>query len=851
MAGTQNLLTNYLALQNGSGLAEQADERGGNKFANQVIDSYAQAGEVIPDDVRSALGELNKLTNSEIDMAGASPSARAFMSGTGYNPLQVRQRAQELNSFLFDKSAHARNLTAKLQNERLAAENQTIELENQFNLRTMDDRVAQTGIARRTNELNLQTQEFTAKRAQIGQGVLDYVNKNSVGLDTMRDALLNGSANALTAAFGTTDRLAASDVYSTLMTAQNEQSAQRVQLMANQVTEQKNKLLMSGITADDALKMLAGDLPIPDGVTRMAVQQAAGEAASTADALHVLTQKQVVGFKDQKELEDSYVAALTSPMLQSIVDQISAPSTATGPQRAGAPVLVSPDGFVTLTMPDGQPTKISSQKLVDELNARRSQSLLASASQISSNAQFNAFSLQAKETTRQMNLAVQMTGMPLPTELQSRINMATQQASALFQQSFATKDVKQQAAFQEQANTIMTNAKSEVLKYLQSTGAPQYVVDDMAAGRIMSDESFRNGLRDGLGYGAGGPMTSPGLGAVVSAWQKNTKGWFTTGLSSDDIRALSTKDKDGNYPPIDTNAAPYRDLVRDVKQWSVQVMANSALDSFRSDTKLRSMLPAEYSQQIGAMLDPYNKTFNQMEPKELVGRVLDVIKLADVQAQKQQEAGISTVQGYQPGLFMRLAQQKFNDPTALTKALTGDSGVPDRGTAAVLSLFNSSQGAGDAFGQAAPMYDDIVKTTASIVGRELSTSMAGRMYDGVPAAVYSTAYRSLYGPVGPEGMGSASDMLPGIAALPSGQKANLEALAQAASAQLYAERLMTTSKPNGMFLWLRNMQGNADLWAGDDGYLIGSPDAVRNRMAQIVGVQPDQLTTWAQNEGTK
>lgn len=850
MAGTNDLFQTYLAWNSGSGLAQQADPtNGGNKLSNGIVDAYAQAGEVMPDNIRSAVTELNKLTDSEANMAGATPNDRVYLRGANYDPLAVRKRAQELSTYLYDNSAHARNYSAQLQNETAKARIQAQDIENNYNMQTLPDRVATVGIQRKTAELTLAQQENQSQQATEQQSVLDYVNKNSVSTDDMKAALVDGSANAMMATFGSTNRLAASGILNQLLVADNTVTKTMLDQQANQTALMKNELLNKGLSAEDGMKMLAGDLPIPEGYTRQSVQLATQEAASSAVAQHNLVQAGVQGFKDQAELESTYLQAMTTPMLQSVVQQLNPPAqTRNGPQP---PRPMDGEGFVTMAMPDGSPVKIKAEAIAQEYDRREQQARLSAGSQIAESTQFDIFARNAQEATRQMNLAIAMSGVQLPQSSIDAVSSATQQAANMYRDSFAIKDDKQRLAQQNLANTVMDNAKKQVIDELAKGGAPQYLLDDMRAGRITSEQSFRMALRDGLGFGGASAGGAAGLGAVVDAWSKSANaGWFGGGVKTDNLRNLVQTDKDGKYNvAIEDAGLDLGTLSNMITQYGTGVVARGALSRIQGDSRLRAMLPPEFATQINSMLDPNNRTFADLTPQEMIGRVADTMKLADVSAQKLHDAGAADYADYSPNMFLQSVQQAMSDPSILKAALAGPSGVPDRGAAAVLSLYNSKMGQGDAFGDKAPMYDDIVATTTGIITKQLGGALAGRAYDGIPNAVYAAASSAIYGNQWSHDKGSWPPLYTATSGVPRQGRSDLDSLAQAASAQLYLERLTTDPKPSGLMAWIGNWGGNADLWAKDNGYLIGTPEDIRTRMAQLAGVAPDQLLDWAKAKG--
>ena len=831
MAGN-DLVQRFLANETGSGLAQQADPNGGNKFGNQLIDSYAQAGEVMPADVQVAVRELNEMTDRESELAGANAGTRAYLSGAGYDALASKRRANELTSFLYEKSAHARNLQQKLENDKATANVRAIEIQNEFNTRTMDDNVAMVGLSRRAQEVEVAKGEMENQNVVQQRGMLDFVNKNSIDLPTMRKALEDGSSNALAAAFGEgANRLGALSVYNLMSKAENGFVQQQLDTAAKTVEAEKSKFIQENFTKEQAMQMLAGDIPIPEGYSRTAVAAARDELASTSENMAMLQAMQVQGIQNQQQLETTYLGALNTPQLNSLVSQLSAlPADPRNP-------MIDKDGFVQLGMPDGSAVKISATSIMDEYAKRGQLSMQKNATMLMDNHAFDVFAKGAQETQRQVQLAVSMSGVTLSPTLQNQIAQGQSQAAQLFQASLREQDPARRAKMQDTANTIINSSMQLVTEQMQKQGVPQYLIDDLQNGKLMSETSFRQALGSAIGFGQGASR-SPLAGAIDTAITSMASGggWFSSGLSQEGIRDMMTPGKDGTYKPIEDSGIDIAKLDQAVMQSIVQVQATTVMSAFRSNPDLISVLPVDMQERIADITNPNSKVFANSPPAERVGRLLDILQIADTKAQNLQAAGLLS-QEYRPGQFVKTAQAIMQDQSVLTKWLAGPNGVPDRETAAVLALVLERRRGIPKAGKDALAYDQLVPAMAQESATALWGSMTGRVYDkpkfGNPDAIMNdthTAYSKLNLEMG----GGFNDGFFGTG--PVTWK-NASPLLTAATANLYIKRLASENEPSVL---------SPGSWASglklDDSWnYIASAEEILEEAASLAGTSRDKL----------
>lgn len=840
MADT-DILRRYLAYKSGSGLEQQMDPAGGNRLVNQVTDAYAQSGDVIPAPLQDAMRELNQLTQRESELAGASPGARAYLGADGYDPLTVKRRASELTDYIYTNSAQARNVKENLAIQEARQNIRQMEEQNQFSERTQDDRVAAVALQRRAHEIELAGVETAAQQADRQRAMLDYVAYNNVSLDVMRQALEDGSSNALEAAFGTVNRLDALSVYNVASKAEDGFTRNQIEAGATAIEEDKQKFINEGFTMEQAQQMLAGDIPIPNGYSRAAVNAAKDELASTTASMVQLNSLAQAGITSQKELEDAYLGAMNSAQLQNVVDSLAAM-----PKRPA-------DGMVQMALPDGRPVNISIDSIMNQYQQRSARDLLKNASAITSQHNFDVFSKQLQESRRQVVLARNLSGVIVPQSVEKQMQLAWSNAAGVFQASLAETDPAKKQAMQEQANQIANSAMTMLTDELKKAGTPQYIIDDLANGKFMSDHSYRQSLGKAFGFGPGGMARSPLSGVVAGTLAESNQGWMSKGLEAEDFRKLMTPDKDGNYPPLTDFPINMEALDKHMTGFVFEAASAGFLNAVNSDPSLLAMVPEEgrasiqlLATGIGADGKPV-KPVIEMSLKDRVDRMMDVLSEMDRVAISMRKMGSEAYADYQPGQLMAVAQSYMNDGKVLQEALNAPDGVPDRTTAAVLELWLSYRNGTPLFGKDALRYEDIVPTVVRESTVNMFGNMAGRVYDqgtrgSMLDPVAGAANRAVQ-QFAVRVATSTGTPIPGASLVRVGQP-----LFTAATGQIYMKRL--ASEGNAGFLSIGRLSSGVALT--DNWNVVADPEEVWAEAAKIANVPPDQLADWiAQQDSAK
>ena len=830
MANDPDMFRRFLARENGSGLASQIDERGGNRLVNQVTDSYAQAGQVVPDNLQGAMRELNDLTQREGELANAGAGALAYLGADGYDPLAVRRRANELTNYIYQNSAEARNLKDKLDVDAARQKIQQAELQNEFDRRTMDDRVAGVGLHRRVNEISVAQAEIASQDAVEQRAMLDHVNTNNITMDQMRAALDDGSSNAMTSTFGSTNRLAAMQLYKLMVDTETSVGKSEYDAAANAVTQDAQRFEMDGYTLEQAQQMLAGDIPIPDGYTRAGIQQAKENLTSTTAARHELSVMEAQGITDQQQMEQLYVTAMTGDQLETLANQIAAL-----PKRPA-------DGLIDMALPNGTPVKISIDSVMNEYQKRQTLATQRAAMKVNDNYQFQLFSRQAEESNKQVQLAVKMSGVVVPQALQSQMNMAMQAAQGKFQMSLAEPDPAKRAALQQEANTVLSNTMTLVTDYLKGQGVPEYITEDLANGKFMSNQSYRTSLTNALGFGAGGMLDSPLGGVVATTLNAGNKRWFTGGkFTKQDFADFMTPDKDGNYRPVEDLGIKMDVFDGAMTNYFVNVQAQSYLDQIIGNEEMMKLMPDQTRTALMQLATGRDANGAQVEglaampPGDRIKRMMDVLQASDSLAKNLQAAGDARYADYQGGYFMRQMQRYMQDTGAIQRALNAPDGIPDRETAAVLSLWLSYRGGYDVSGANAVPYGDLVQTTARMVAGMTGANMAGRINDTSDG-------------VNPNGVNSAAWNAVVAAQLDNRLNPGLEThidmntampLMRAGAAVAMINRLSSEPNANPMFWSLGQITTGMPLT--DKWNQIADPETVLDNTAALLGIDRDTL----------
>lgn len=821
-----DLFRRFLARENGSGLAQQVDENGGNRLVNQVTDAYAQAGQVVPDNLQGPMRELNDLTQREAELAGAGAGALAYLGADGYDPLTVRRRANALTDYIYQNSAEARNLKDKLAIDDARQKIQSAELQNQYDQRTLDDRVANIALDRRASEIDVKTAENNFAQAEEQRAMLDYANKNSITLDQMRTALDDGSSNAMMAAFGSTNRLSALGLYKLMSDTETGKMQSEYNRGAQVITMDAQRFEKEGYTLEQAQQMLAGDIPIPQGYTRAAINQAKENLTSTSAAMHDLMAMEAQGITDQKQLEQLYTSAMTTEQLTTVANGIAAM-----PEKPK-------DGMVEMTMPNGTPVKISVTSIMDALTTRQTLDMQRAATKLSDDYQYQVFLRQAQEANKQTQLALKLSGIVVPQALQTQMQTATLAAQGKFQLSLREADPVKRAAMQQEANTIMNNTTNLVVDYLKQSGVPDYITEDLANGKFMSNQSYRSALASSLGFGVTGMGQSPLGGVVAQTLAAGNQNWFTGGkFSKEGFTKLMTPDKDGNYSPIEDLGLDMKVFDQSMSNFFVNIQAEAYLNKIVGNEQLMKMMPDQTRAALMQLATGKDANGGQiagleaMQPGDRIKRISDVLMASDSLATNLRASGDQRYANYAPGYFMRQLQNYMQDTGAIQQALNAPDGVPDRETAALLNLWLSYRNGYDVSGQNSLPYQDIVPTVARTVANATGANMAGRIYDtadgggnpnGVNNAAWNTAVTYMFN--------DANKPMDYDSAMP---------LFRAAAASIMIRRLATEPMTTPAFWRIGVTTTGLPLTANYN--QIADPDEVMAETAKMLGITPAEL----------
>lgn len=529
----------FMAHRNGTGIGAHADETGNNKLSNQLIDHYAQAGQVIPQNIQGALRELNEITQREATLDGATPSARAALTSGGYDPLAVKKRYAELENMILSESADARNLKERIEIQTAQGQLELLEDQTRMNTATFD--------ARKDNKLAQLTLDTLGRREQIDaaergreiEGLLQSAFEKGFGTTEMQEAWHSASADRMQEVFGTTDRALAHEALRAALLGEDELASSMIENMSTAASLQAAQLDADPEMTDEMLQRFLAD---PDAARAAGVTGTAAAAALEGRTLRVQAtdaymQARQQGITSAEVLQETTLGSMAPHSkaqvladilggemdMNQIKEHLEQGQIDTVLDAVMAKGTVGKDGKIALPGPDGLPVEVSVVDLVnglamDEMDGQRRTAFATLANQ-----ELERFIGEQQETQRVIDFAQALVGRPLSNEARRAVEIAQDQAHSMIRASMRAESTEDFQALREGAVRAMENGRRAVVEDLRRTGTPEHKLESITQGRFANHETIRDARRHllaGQEYATRGGMFGPGLAALIQE-----KGW--------------------------------------------------------------------------------------------------------------------------------------------------------------------------------------------------------------------------------------------------------------------------------------------------------------------------------------
>lgn len=728
-----NEFMRLMAERVGTGLASRADASGNHAFSTTIVDSYAQAGQVVPAEMQNRIRELNDITQSEVLIGQASPTARAMLRGTGYDALGRRQRVAQLEQDLMNGSADVRNLATRLENERSAEQVRALELTNRMDEGTFDSQLALT-----LSNNELQIRRNTVEHRGIDQGMaadeaFGAAMASGAQYGELQDAYLSGDAATLRTYFGTTDRRAAHGALAAFGVAQTEREVHDTTIMANAVTRQALTIASDGQYSTEYLMQVAGgQVEMPEGWSMLAV----GEALAERNGIEQ-SRAQLVGNNLQLEQNAAelatVVAGAQSPLesLHYIGEAIGADPQAllealSGDPMAATQIAAALDGMgpLAITTRNGTTAQVDPLALlnsvVERLDTRREQATMA----IMTNQRLRQFQTEMRETDRVVSTMTAMAS-HVPTEARMAMEASIHEASMLFSAAAREQDPVRRAAIVETAQNAMQIGRDQLARAMQNAGAPAYVVEDIVQGRFSSAQSVKAAQVDFVGYSDA--STPNNFGAAMRNVMQ------ARGINSADIARWQAE---GESSLTELGHPGWFGSESRITEGDIVGIMEESAAAAAGNVMVSAILNSPWAQALGPEFDQvlYPLVDNELNigAQERMRRISRAIAIGDQMLVRQQEAAARTGQDwglppYRQGGLMRITQDAINSSEDFTEFLSGNrTGIPDRATAGFLTEYiRITQGAGS-YGENAPAFEDLIPRARQAISTSFSQLMAGQ-----------------------------------------------------------------------------------------------------------------------------
>jgi len=730
-----NWYMRHLATRYGSGLASEAGPSGGSRFAEELIDHYAVAGQVMSPELAENVRRYDALVRNESLLAQTTPNARAALAGAGYDPLAVRTEAADLRRRIYEQSADARNLGDRLemdmQRQRLAA----MELETQRLYATQAARVqaelAQLNAAR----LEATGQATSLEMSARATAAIRHSQDAGLDLQQLEEIFASNDSALMQAAFGTTSRATAYDALRAARAMNRQDMAEQVEGMSAAVNLQATELA-SAYDADALNAMLNDPAQRPPNVSDMAIMGALGEHAAAMEGQAQYTAALAQGITDQQQLQelalnaarsDEILASLHSAIAASggtmSVEQLASATSGAGLNALATTLLAATHNGqmpVTLTV-GGQQVPIAAGVLLDHYAQRMQRADADTAMRIVAAHDLQVAMAEHTETERQITTMQGLLGIPIPQELRIGVDRMTADARLLLTEaSRPGTSPEMRAQLMQGYETQMQNTRQVIVDYARSRGVSEAVLNDVAAGRFMSRETYVGSIMQALGPHAASSdsliaTAARGYFESVGVTPEMLQEWATSG--SEDVEEIGRSWTGRRV----TRAG----LANAVESSIQQVVAVAAMNEIAQGEAFQRLPPAARA----AMDEAVNweaALEAGVSPALQLQRVYAGLRVVDeILAREDQmriDSGQQQAPTYQRGRIVAQFNHGLMQNDVVRNALT-NGGHMTGGDMALLSEFVGARRGGQQFGEGAGSFNELPNVATEIVMGAIRSQM--------------------------------------------------------------------------------------------------------------------------------
>jgi hypothetical protein len=741
MANPDNPLMRQLVNRFGTGLDAKADASGNHSLAQGLVDVYAQNGQKLPSDVVSMTQELNTLTQREVLLARTSPSARAALSGAGYDAVAVRSRAAELESKLYTSSADARNVGAKLDLQEKQVKLRKLEADTAFSEATLGGSIAATNAQNANSAAS--TQQSTDELA-AAKGVRDGMGafyQSGLDVSEAHEVFAANDPAMMQKTFGTTDRMAISRILQGVQVNESAYTTAMVTGMTDAARLSAYEISMDPQFDNASLQgMMNGSIPIPPGQTMLSLSLAMEDRTQAEVGQANFINAQAAGIKDQAELDSLVVGQLQIGDLANIVGMHIGTGTgmdaaavskqvadmvATGNVNDLAEALLNSTENGTQTVKfkqrDGSMAELPAMTIIEALTSRVDDQQTIAANRIIQNQQLASYAAQSQEVTRYVNTLVAQTGVPIPQDLQYQTQAQMSVAATMFQKAAVAKTDGERKQYYDAAVTAQQSAKTTMTDYMKASGAPDFMIEDVKQGRFMSESSHAQATLSAI-IGGGAVYGNSALGNHMEAFFKGRQ------FTREQIISASNKGPAFQYEDLGLTQG---EVVGAVSNFFITRAVETVSQALLTDPRMSTLPPAAQAQlaKIAHMDDvPMDKKLETIS---------SLLTLADQAAVDKDNAdvlaGRKETPTYKSGTIYQVYSQALSDPKWAQAAVTGSNdgtGAVTREVGALLTEFVQGTTKQPRYGAMAVAFTDLPAVAAKIGMDQLKQSgLSGVYYD--------------------------------------------------------------------------------------------------------------------------
>lgn len=749
MATNDNPLIRSLVTKHGTGIAARANERGDHAMAAGLMDTYATNGQTIPANLAEPIRRLNEITQQETILAKSSAGGRAALSGTGYDPVAVRKEAADLERFLLENSADARNAGSRIAQETAGQNLRSLELQNANTAATLDAK-------NRAEILGFQEQASLSlaniSEADAGAAVrasMDFVSETGASVDDLYEVFASNDPALMKAAFGTSDRVAAHGVMQFMQIATSEVHASRLKNMTAAASLRATELAGNPEVAnEDLMAMLAGSMELPANTSILSVKEALQEREAVVQARTAMTQAQ----GDQKTTAEAFramaVDGMTGNDLAGVVVGALQKAGMDGPKAADVmqalaagetadvaeALLAATNGgkdALQITTQEGTVIEVSAEELIGSMVARNEQREMRVAQSIMANERTTRYMRELDENKRIISTVEGMLGVPIPNEIGMMMEARFAEARTLYTQAAKATSPEARMQMEQDAMELMRGGRVGLFEYAERKGVTGAFLEDIKQGRFTADSTYKAGLVELLG--SSGQSSNSILGRAVAPLLKEAN------VTQAQLQAWATSDS-VNVADLGIEPARFTAVIDGI---GFQALAAGSLDVIANNPVFEKLPDG-----VKAVLDDaLQMTPEQMREQNVSSatvfkRLVTAVQVADgMMVRADREDVLAGGQSaYEQGELLQALSKGLNNNEIFVNAIA-PNGKIDRATAALMTMYIGDRRPLETSGDNAVAFDDLANLSAKILGDSIRQEMVGASLRPVSASARSTIGR--------------------------------------------------------------------------------------------------------------